>query len=69
MPGISPDKGPPRLIYHRRALRNELLLRALTGMSFFTIRDDARKRQGLSAPSTSLNVTAHITTVKGTPFR
>ena len=27
-----------RLIYHRRALRNELLLRALTGTSFFTIR-------------------------------
>jgi hypothetical protein len=28
----------PRLIYHRRALCNELLLRELTGRSFFTIR-------------------------------
>ena len=28
----------PRLIYHRRALSNELLLRAVTGTSFFTIR-------------------------------
>ena len=27
----------PRLIYHRRALSNELLLRAVTGTSFFTI--------------------------------
>jgi hypothetical protein len=28
----------PRLIYHRGALSNELLLRALTGTSFFTIK-------------------------------
>jgi len=28
----------PRFIYHRRALSNELLLRAVTGTSFFTIR-------------------------------
>ena len=27
------------LIYHRRALSNELLLRAVTGTSFFTMRD------------------------------
>jgi len=38
MPGISLTKDLPRLFYHRRALRNELLLRALTGSSFFTIR-------------------------------
>ena len=31
-------KGLPRLIYHRRALSNELLLRAVTGTSFFTKR-------------------------------
>jgi hypothetical protein len=38
MPGISLAKAPPRLIYHRRALRNELLPRAVTGTSFFTKR-------------------------------
>ena len=32
----------PRLIYHRRALSNELLLRALTGTSFFTIRGESK---------------------------
>jgi hypothetical protein len=31
-------KDLPRLIYHRRALSNVLLLRAVTGTSFFTIR-------------------------------
>jgi hypothetical protein len=30
-------KDLPRLIYHRRALSKELLLRAVTGTSFFTI--------------------------------
>jgi hypothetical protein len=39
MPGISLTKDLLCLIYHRRALRDELLLRALTGASFFTIRD------------------------------
>ena len=39
MPGISPDKRPPRLIYHRRTPSKELLLRAATGTSFFTIRE------------------------------
>jgi hypothetical protein len=38
MPGISLAKGLPRLIYHRRALSKELLLRAVTGTSFFTKR-------------------------------
>jgi hypothetical protein len=38
MPGISPDKSRLRLICHRRALSKELLLRAVTGISFFTIR-------------------------------
>jgi len=33
-----PAKDLPHLIYHRRALSNELLLGALTGTSFFTIR-------------------------------
>ena len=37
--GNHPYKRPPRLIYDRRALSNELLLRAVTGTSFFTIRD------------------------------
>ena len=32
----------PRLIYHRLALSKELLLRAVTGTSFFTIRRWAR---------------------------
>jgi len=39
MPGIPVATDLPRLIYHRRALSNELLLRAVTGTSFFTIRD------------------------------
>src|SRR5215469_1646593 len=43
MPGISLAKGLPRPIYHRRALSNELLLRAVTGTSFFTKRDRSRQ--------------------------
>src|SRR6516225_9705101 len=35
MPGISPGKDLPGLIYHRRALSTELLLGAVTGTSFF----------------------------------
>jgi len=42
MPGISPGKDLPRLVYHRRALSNELLLRAVTGTSFFTILNGAK---------------------------
>ena len=42
------QKGLPRLIYHRWALRNELLLRALTWTSFFTIRL-AKTQQNLVA--------------------
>src|SRR5215472_9009794 len=38
MPGISPGKRPPRLIYDRRPLNKELLLRAVTETSFFTRR-------------------------------
>jgi len=37
MPGIPVATDLPRLIYHRRAPSNELLLRAVTGTSFFTI--------------------------------
>jgi len=36
---LSLTKDLPQLIYHRRALSNELLLRAVTGTSFFTMRD------------------------------
>jgi len=42
MPGISPDKGSRASFILRRALRNELLLRALTGTSFFTTSDGNR---------------------------
>jgi len=42
MPGISPPKDLPRLIYHRRALSKELLLRAVTGTSFFTTGGESR---------------------------
>ena len=38
MPGISSDKGPPRASFIIDGRwRNELLLRALTGTSFFTM--------------------------------
>jgi hypothetical protein len=42
MPGICPAKDLPRLIYHRRALSKELLLRAVTGTSFFTTGGESR---------------------------
>src|SRR5215469_15172549 len=49
-------KGLPRLIYHRRALSNELLLRAVTGTSFFT----TRHRDRTPAGSLRLRSPVHI---------
>jgi hypothetical protein len=49
-------KDLPRPIYHRRALGNELLLRAVTGTSFFTIGGEVVVRSSLNASSVAAGI-------------
>jgi hypothetical protein len=60
MPGISPGK-IPRLIYHRRALGVELLLRAVTATKFFHHTGSLRlHRTALSSAPPRRFIPAHL---------